>query len=187
MTDRPYTEAARYRALPLEVEAVQWTGSNAAAMTAFAAHRFAETAPEDRAADPDSTAALLESDHNSWFDLHVGDWVVRREGGWFGVLDDDDFTDRYEAVESRGGERADSDGDVVKLISEIASRLRDATDSGRVPRRRPDLRPRERPHHHHRRPRAAHRDHVPPRLTGPAARRERGRPAPTSPPRSNGR
>jgi hypothetical protein len=38
----------RYRALPTEVEAIQWTGENTTAMTAFAAERFAETAPEDR-------------------------------------------------------------------------------------------------------------------------------------------
>ncbi|MFI8988635.1 hypothetical protein ACIG63_27105 [Streptomyces antimycoticus] len=129
-TDDLRAEPARYRALPAEVEALQWTGTNAAAMTNFAAERFAETAPEDRTADPDSTAALLESDHNTWFDLHVGDWVVRRPGGWFGVLDDDEFTDRYEELEPEEGERGDSDSDLFDLISEIASRLRDATDEG---------------------------------------------------------
>lgn len=120
----------RYRALPTEAEAIQWTGENTAAVTAFAAERFAETAPEDRTNDPDSTAALLESDHDSWFDLHVGDWIVRREGGWFGVLDDEDFTDRYEEPGPDGSESADSDADVFDLISDIALKLRDATDSG---------------------------------------------------------
>ncbi|WP_327671872.1 MULTISPECIES: hypothetical protein [unclassified Streptomyces] len=87
--------ATRYRPRPTPIRALQWTGDNAAAMTAFAAERFAETDPEDRT-DPDSTAALLESDHDSWFDLHIGDWVIRRAGGWFGVIDDTEFQDQYE-------------------------------------------------------------------------------------------
>lgn len=95
----------RYRPRPTPVQALQWTGDNAAAMTAFAAERFAEIAPADRT-DPDSTAALLETDHDSWFDLHVGDWVVRRAGGWFGVIDDAEFRDQYE-TEDGGKEPVD--------------------------------------------------------------------------------
>ncbi|WP_109196234.1 hypothetical protein [Streptomyces sp. CS014] len=88
---------ARFRPRVIDVDAIQWTGTNATALTEFAGERFAETAPEDRTDDPDSTAALLETEHDAWFDLHVGDWVVRRCGA-FEVLGEEEFADRYESA-----------------------------------------------------------------------------------------
>lgn len=92
-------DTTRYRRRPAEVDAIQWTGDNATQLTAFAGTRFAETAPEDRTDNPDATAALLETEHESWFDLEPGDWVVRRSGV-FEALGPEEFADLYEPAVS---------------------------------------------------------------------------------------
>ncbi|MFF7879139.1 hypothetical protein ACFZDM_33500 [Streptomyces californicus] len=84
---------ARFRPRVIDVDAIQWTGTNATALTEFAGERFASDT--DCTDDPDSTAALLETEHEAWLDLYVGDWVVRRCGA-FEVLGEREFADRYE-------------------------------------------------------------------------------------------
>jgi hypothetical protein len=70
---------ARYRQRPIEVEAIQWTGSNAEELTAFTERRFFTIDPEDRAEDPDCDAQLLvEASH--WVGIRPGDWVLKFEG-----------------------------------------------------------------------------------------------------------
>ncbi|MFH8804096.1 hypothetical protein ACH4F6_31660 [Streptomyces sp. NPDC017936] len=74
-TDQP----ARYRRTPAEIEAVQWTGTNADALRAFAGSDFDTIDPEDRIEDPDQDAQLLvEASH--WVGIKPTDWVVKYEG-----------------------------------------------------------------------------------------------------------
>ncbi len=91
MTDQP----THYRRRPAEIQAVQWTDTNAEALTAFAGHRFMTVDPEDRIDDPDATASLCESAHECWSLLRPGDWVVKR-GDDFAVLTSEEFVDLYE-------------------------------------------------------------------------------------------
>ena len=75
MTDQP----ARYRRTPAEIEAVQWTGTNADALRAFCGPDFDTIAPEDRIEDPDQDAqVLVEASH--WVGIGPTDWVVKFEG-----------------------------------------------------------------------------------------------------------
>jgi len=70
---------ARYRNRTAEVEAVQWTGDNAEALSVFCTpFDFQTIDPEDRIEDPDQTAAVRESEHGTWRGLAPGDWVVKR-------------------------------------------------------------------------------------------------------------
>jgi hypothetical protein len=75
MTETP----ARYRQRPIEADAIQWTGSNADALRAFAGIDFDTIDPEDRIEDPDQDAQLLvEASH--WVGIRPGDWVLKFEG-----------------------------------------------------------------------------------------------------------
>jgi hypothetical protein len=91
MTD----QTARYRHRTPEVEAVQWTGSNADALRAFCGPDFDEIELDDRAEDPDETAAVREGRHGTWRGLKPGDWVVKLDGGLceFAAAD---FAEQYE-------------------------------------------------------------------------------------------
>jgi hypothetical protein len=69
----------RYRNRTAEVEAIQWTGDNADALSAFCSpFDFQTIDPEDRVEDPEQTAAVRESEHGTWRGLKPGDWVVKR-------------------------------------------------------------------------------------------------------------
>lgn len=71
------TDPRRFRHRTAEVEAVQWTGSNAEQMRAFVGVDFDEIDPEDRGENPDATAAVRESRHGEWRGLEPGWWVVK--------------------------------------------------------------------------------------------------------------
>ncbi|MFE5681696.1 hypothetical protein [Streptomyces sp. NPDC056512] len=101
----------RYRTRTTTAEAIQWTGENSAAMAVFAGDRFTETGRPG--------PALKETDYDDWFDLRVGDWVVRREGGWFGVLDDPEFSDRYETVEAQRTEPTAPPADLPERLRAV--------------------------------------------------------------------
>jgi hypothetical protein len=69
-------ETSRYRHRTPEVEAVQWTGSNAAQLRAFAGNDFATIDPEDRIDDPDQDAqVLIEASY--WTGISPGWWVLK--------------------------------------------------------------------------------------------------------------
>ncbi|MEV0090410.1 hypothetical protein [Streptomyces sp. NPDC050738] len=106
----------RFRARVVEVEAIQWSGTNTTELAAFAGDRFTATNAADRSSAPNSNATFQETDYKAPFDLVVGDWVVRGEGGWFGVLDDEEFTNRYEPLAAAGAvPPAHTGADVIDL------------------------------------------------------------------------
>ncbi|MFH9823052.1 hypothetical protein [Streptomyces bobili] len=89
------TVPATFRRRPAEIEAVQWTNTNADTLTTFAGQRFMTIDPEDRLDDADATASLRESEHECWSLLRPGDWVAKR-GDDFAVLKPAEFADLYE-------------------------------------------------------------------------------------------
>ena len=89
------TETDRYRHRIPEIEAVQWTGTNADALRAFMGASFYEIDPEDRGDNPDATAAMRESKHNTWCELEPGDWVVKLGEGFY-EFSATDFAERFE-------------------------------------------------------------------------------------------
>lgn len=92
-----------YRTRMVTVQARQWTGDNEAEIQKLAgADRFYTIDPEDRADDPDATAALLETEHSTWVDVHHGDWVVRA-GTDLRRMTDAAFHAQYEPVGTEPG------------------------------------------------------------------------------------
>lgn len=79
----PEERVAKYRKLPIEVEAVRWTGSNLSEMASFAGAMFQENGPEDQAEDPEMTAQIYDELHSTWVSLRTGDWVLRGIKGEF--------------------------------------------------------------------------------------------------------
>lgn len=85
--------AARFRHRTAEVDAVQWTGSNADQLIAFAPDRFATAAPEDRIDPEDDALVLIEESH--WVAIRPGCWVLKYPDH-FAVESDADFREWYE-------------------------------------------------------------------------------------------
>lgn len=90
---------ARYRKRPVVIEAIQWTGSNADAVGAFAGARF-NVLDEPSPSDPDATAEVLDSLHSTWILVYTGDWIIRGVKGEFYPCRDNVFTETYEAASS---------------------------------------------------------------------------------------
>lgn len=73
------------------IQAIRWTGENAAAIEGFAGPNFTF----DPAVDG---AAVLNSTHSAWVPVYVGDWVARdQDGRWF-RLDPADLERDYERI-----------------------------------------------------------------------------------------
>lgn len=88
-----------------EIEAVQWTGANEAEMAALCSpFDFQTIDPEDRAEDPDQTAAVRTHPHGGWVGLKPGDWVLR-EAGRYTTASDEEFRETYEPTADRAGLR----------------------------------------------------------------------------------
>lgn len=88
----------RFRKRPVEVEAVQWTGDNEAELVAFAGSLFHAVDPEDRSDDPDQTAAIMDTLHNTWMRVYDGQWIVKGVKGEFYVIAPDVLAETYEPV-----------------------------------------------------------------------------------------
>lgn len=117
MTTDPQT--ARYRHRTTEVEAVQWTGSNADQLRAFCGPDFDEIDPEDRTENPDASAAVRESKHGTWRGLEPGYWVVKI-GEEFYEESPADFAAQFEPVPSAVPAPAT---DRAVVYREVADRL----------------------------------------------------------------
>lgn len=89
---------ARYRQLPVEVEAIEWTGDNEAELIAFTGNRFQALDPEDRTDDPDATGAVFDVLHSTWVLVYPGQHVVRGVRGEFYPIAQDVLAETYEVV-----------------------------------------------------------------------------------------
>jgi hypothetical protein len=84
--------ARHYRtrpAVPVEVAAVQWTGSNIAEMEALLGSCFSSW---------EGGASILTTEYCSWEDLYEGDWAALGPGGVVERLSAEKFAARFEAV-----------------------------------------------------------------------------------------
>jgi hypothetical protein len=86
----------RWRKRPVTVEAVRWTGGNAAELAAFTGSRFDVVDPEDRCDDPDITAQVFDVLHSTWAGLRTGQWVIKGVRGEFYPCDDGVLAETYE-------------------------------------------------------------------------------------------
>lgn len=99
MTTTSEQGVTRWRKKPVMVEAVRWTGDNAAELARFTGSQFAVVAPEDRGDNPDITAQVFDVLHSTWVGLYTGQWVIKGVRGEFYPCDDGVLAETYEPVE----------------------------------------------------------------------------------------
>jgi hypothetical protein len=87
-----------FRTKPVEVQAIQWTGTNAQAVTDFAGARFAVIPPENRDTLLCATAELWVDGRGGYTPLVEGDWVVRDRSGRLLAVEAKAFPLEYGAV-----------------------------------------------------------------------------------------
>jgi hypothetical protein len=88
----------RFRKLPIEIEAVQWTGTNVTEMWAFASEKFDPIDPEDRGDDPEMTARVFDELHSTWVGMYDGQWVIKGVMGEFYPCADGVLRATYESA-----------------------------------------------------------------------------------------
>lgn len=88
----------RFRKRPVEIEAIQFDGTNHGDIEAFTNGLFREVAPEDRGDDPEIVAEVYDKLHSTWVGVKVGNWITKGIRGEHYPIADDVLADTYEAV-----------------------------------------------------------------------------------------
>lgn len=114
----------RFRKKPVEVEAVQWTGDNEAELVTFAGDRFHVVDPEDRGDDPDQTAAVFDTLHNTWVRVYDGQWIVKGVKGEFYPIAPEVLAETYVSVDAL-------EEDLRRFAAETFGNLRGLIEQGR--------------------------------------------------------
>lgn len=86
----------KYRARPVEVEAVRFTG-DINRLRGFTCGSLYPVDEEDRGSDPEGVAEIVDKKYMTWKAVHVGDWIVKVPGG-FRVFSDEEFKEQFELV-----------------------------------------------------------------------------------------
>lgn len=87
----------RFRKKPVEIEAVQFDGSNFGEVHMLC-EKFYAVDPEDRGDDPEIVAEVFDRLHSTWVGVKVGQWIIRGIQGEFYPCDPDVFAATYEAA-----------------------------------------------------------------------------------------
>ncbi len=91
---------SRYRKRPVVIEAVRFSGTNAAEIRALTGvGNFALLTEEDRADDLDMSAEVWDKLHHTWVGVYDGQWIIRGVKGEFYPCAADVFEATYEAVD----------------------------------------------------------------------------------------
>ena len=89
----------RYRKRPVEVDTVEWTGDNLDELTAFTDGNF-RLVDDGQFLDPEITAMVFDSFHDTWVGLKTGHRIVEGVRGEFYPIDPDVLAETYEPVEA---------------------------------------------------------------------------------------
>jgi hypothetical protein len=87
-----------FRKKPVQVEAMQWTGSNEAELVEFTDGRFIAIDPADFTHAEGITARVYDVLHSTWVGLHTGQWVIKGIAGEFYPIAEDVLRETYERV-----------------------------------------------------------------------------------------
>lgn len=119
----------RFRKRPVEVEAMQWTGDNAAAMRAFTGVHKTESGGEHLVFTTQSGyGELFVAANGAWLPLEIGEWVLHDTRGFY-PCKPDIFAETYgpdtkpltAAVEVRViAEGQPYDGPVIGTVNVVA-------------------------------------------------------------------
>lgn len=96
------TPIVRRRKRPVEVDTIQWTGTNEADVQAFTGTaNFYALDNEDRANsdDPEATATVFDDLHSTWVLVYTGQHIVRGVKREFYPIAEDVLAETYEPVE----------------------------------------------------------------------------------------
>lgn len=90
----------RFRKVPTEVNAIQFTGHNVTDVTNFVGgvNQFYVIDPQDRIADPDIVACVFDKLHSTFVGVKIGDWIIEGIKGEFYPCDHEVFEKTYEPV-----------------------------------------------------------------------------------------
>ncbi|WP_460071116.1 hypothetical protein [Streptomyces sp. YKOK-I1] len=96
------TPVIRRRKKPVEVDTIQWTGNNEAAVQAFtggASNFYAlDDADRENCDDPEATATVYDKLHSTWVLVYTGQHIVRGVKGEFYPVAEDVLAETYEAA-----------------------------------------------------------------------------------------
>lgn len=89
-----------FRKKPVEIQAVQWTGSNEGEVQELAADFFYRIDDEDRphTNDPEATGQVFDKLHSTWVLVYDGDWIIRGVQGEFYPIRPDVLANTYDWV-----------------------------------------------------------------------------------------
>lgn len=117
----------RYRKRPVEVDTIQWTGSNEAEVQAFTggASRFYALDDEDRenSDDPEATATVFDKLHSTWVLVYTGQHIVRGVKGEYYPIAEDVLAETYELADTDGADLLPK-ADVVAWLTKKAREFR---------------------------------------------------------------
>lgn len=88
----------KYRSVPTEVEAVQYTGDNIKQLEDWSGNKVQFIEPEDRSDDPDADLSVFDETHNTWILVYQGQWIIKGTKGEFYPCDNEVFEQKYEEV-----------------------------------------------------------------------------------------
>lgn len=91
------TGPQRFRKSPVEVEAVQWDGTNYRELFEWTDACFWETDELDRVDDPDATGALYVAANSVHVGVVTGEWIIRDKLGFY-PCKPDIFDATYEPI-----------------------------------------------------------------------------------------
>lgn len=92
------TGPQKFRKKPVEVEAIQWTGKNPAAVRAFTGmHQIGNGGEHFVFTTQAGHGELFVAANGAWLDIEIGEWVLRDARGFY-PCKPDIFEQTYEAV-----------------------------------------------------------------------------------------
>lgn len=90
-----------FRKKPIEVEAIQWTGKNPAAVRAFTGmHQIGNGGEHFVFTTQAGHGELFVAANDAWLDIEIGEWILRDERGFY-PCKPEMFEQSYASVEKR--------------------------------------------------------------------------------------
>jgi len=86
----------RYRKRPVEVDTIEWTGSNINELIDFTGGDFRLVNPDDGDFAPDVTAKVYDRLHDTWVGVKTGQHVIHGVKGEFYPIDPEVLATTYE-------------------------------------------------------------------------------------------
>jgi len=90
-------EPKKFRKKPVEIEAMQWTGENGAALHAWMKGDFQQTESHGQFTGKDYTAMIWVAANDNWSRIETGEWVLCDSKGFY-PCKPDIFEATYEEV-----------------------------------------------------------------------------------------